>query len=76
MIAKDVKQVCQKTGPSVVLIGSSTAPDGLLKLCGSDRKPENQKKVGEDAPRCCDETTPKQGTDERKFQWTSINQVE
>ena len=61
MIAKDVKQVCQKTGPSVVLIGSSTAPDGPTQALRLRPEAGKSKKVGEDAPCCCDETTPKQG---------------
>ena len=57
------KQACQKPGPSVVLIGNSAASSGLLKLCGSDMGRE-------DASRCCDETTPKQGG--RMYRWTRV----
>jgi hypothetical protein len=39
MTAKEFKQVCQKPGPSVVLIGNSAASSGLLKFCGSDMGP-------------------------------------
>jgi hypothetical protein len=65
MIAKDVKQVCQKMGRSVVLIGGSAAPDDLLKLCGSGRS----RKIKERRRRVVMKQRPKQGggADGRKF---------
>jgi hypothetical protein len=41
---QDIKQVCQTLGPLEMLIGDSAAPDGLLKLCGSDLKLENRRR--------------------------------
>jgi len=40
----DVKQICHTPGPSDVLIGNSATLGDLLKLCGSDLKPENRRK--------------------------------
>jgi hypothetical protein len=60
MIAQDVKQVCQKMGHSVVLIGGSAAPDDLRKALRLRSKSGKSKK-GEDAQCSRDETTPETG---------------
>src|SRR5947207_1988501 len=67
---------CQTSGPSDVLIGDSAALDGQLKVCGSDLKPENQKKVGKTRHAVAMKQRRNTGTDERKFRRTPANQVE
>ena len=62
-----IKQVCHAQGPSDVLVGDSAALDGPFKLCGSDLKPENQRKVGETRRAVVMKQRRNTGTDEGKF---------
>jgi hypothetical protein len=64
---QDIKQVCHTQGPSDVLVGDSAALDGPFKLCGSDLKPENQRKVGETRRAVAMKQRRNTGTDEGKF---------